>query len=171
MKLCTYLVCLDILLFHPSYELNVRVYLALRKRQFEGISKAKRDEAWYPLKKVHLCIALFTYEVTSKPIKFTIMIYKYHRVINVFFLPFLLYKSSTFSSSSLSHTKLVTPAFTFITHASSHYIFADCFDRRLSSSTLPYVSEIHLFIPMFILNVSCFEDLWPTRPPTEIQYM
>lgn len=45
MKLCTYLVCLDILLFHPSYELNVRVYLALRKRQFEGISKAKRDEA------------------------------------------------------------------------------------------------------------------------------
>jgi hypothetical protein len=124
-----------------------------------------------PSKKVHLCIALFTYEVTNKATKFTIMIYKYHRGINVFFLPFLLYKSLTFSSSSLSHTKLVTPTFTFITHASSHNIFAYCFGRRLSSSTLPYVSEIHLFIPMFILNVSCFEDLRPTKPPTEIQYI
>jgi hypothetical protein len=45
MKLSTYLVCLGILLFHPFYKLNVHAYLALCKRQFEGISKAKRDEA------------------------------------------------------------------------------------------------------------------------------
>jgi hypothetical protein len=109
------------------------------------------------------------YEITSMPIKFTHMVYKYNRGNVV--LPhssFLQNKSSeslSFACEAFRHRSCWlwrTPSLCLYSDEALSFRFVSHFRQRLTSSILHIVPKTHFLD----LKTKGFEDLWQFRPLT-----